>query len=35
MQIPYSTQQGIILVEQGILPQEQGILSAKAETFGG
>jgi hypothetical protein len=35
MQIPYSTEQGIILVEQGILAHEQGILSAKAETFGG
>jgi hypothetical protein len=25
MQIPYSTEQGIILAEQGILVQEQGI----------
>jgi hypothetical protein len=35
IQIPYSTEQGIILVEQGILAQEQGILSDKDETFGG
>ena len=31
MQIPYSMEQGIILVEQGILAQEQGILLAKTE----
>jgi hypothetical protein len=28
-QIPYATQQGIILAEQGILAGEQGILSAE------
>jgi hypothetical protein len=31
MQIPYSMEQGIILVEQGILAQEQGILLTKTE----
>ena len=31
MQIPYSTEQGIISAEQGILAQEQGILSGKIE----
>jgi hypothetical protein len=31
MQIPYSMEQGIILVEQGNLAQEQGILLAKTE----
>jgi hypothetical protein len=31
MQIPYSMEQGIILVEQGIPAQEQGILLAKPE----
>jgi hypothetical protein len=28
-EIPYATEQGIILAEQGILAQEQGILPAK------
>jgi hypothetical protein len=31
MQIPYSTEQGIISAEQGILAQEQGILPGKIE----
>jgi hypothetical protein len=35
MQIPYSTEQGIILAEQGILAQEQGISSAKTEIING
>jgi hypothetical protein len=32
-QIPYSTEQGIILAEQGILAQEQGILPRKTENI--
>jgi len=35
MQIPYSTEQGIISAEQGILAQEQGISSAKTEIIAG
>jgi hypothetical protein len=35
MQIPYSTEQGIISTEQGILEQEQGISSAKTEIITG
>ena len=35
MQIPYSTEQGIIFAEQGILAPEQGILSAKIEMIAG
>jgi hypothetical protein len=31
MQIPYSTEQGIILPEQGILAEEQGILRARSD----
>ena len=31
MRIPYSSEQGIILVKQGILEREQGILSAGIE----
>jgi hypothetical protein len=31
MQIPYSTEQGIISAEQGILAQEQGISPAKSD----
>jgi hypothetical protein len=34
-QIPYSMEQGIILVEQGILAQEQGILPAGSEIITG
>jgi hypothetical protein len=34
-QIPYSTEQGIILAEQGILPQEQGISTGKNEIIAG
>ena len=30
-EIPYVTEQGIILEEQGILTQEQGILPTKSE----
>jgi len=35
MQIPYLTEQGIILAEQGILAQEQGISPAKTEIISG
>jgi hypothetical protein len=35
MQIPYSMEQGIILVEQGIPAQEQGILLAKPKFIAG
>jgi hypothetical protein len=35
MQIPYSTEQGIILAEQGILAREQRILSAGIERIAG
>jgi hypothetical protein len=35
MQIPYSTEQGIILAEQGILVLEQGILPDKIEIIPG
>jgi hypothetical protein len=35
MQIPYSTEQGIIFAKQGILSQEQGILSAGIEIIAG
>jgi hypothetical protein len=31
MQIPYSTEHGIISAEQGILTKEQGILPAKSD----
>ena len=34
-QIPYATEQGIILAEQGILVQEQGILLIKSEIIAG
>jgi hypothetical protein len=34
-QIPYATEQGIILAEQGILVQEQGILPIKSEIITG
>ena len=34
-QIPYVTDQGIILAEQGILVQEQGILPIKSEIITG
>ena len=33
VQIPYSTEQGIILAEHGILAQEQGILSAELQSL--
>jgi hypothetical protein len=35
MQIPYSTEQGIISAEQGILALEQGILPGKIEIIAG
>jgi hypothetical protein len=35
MQIPNSTEQGIISAEQGILAQEQGILPGKIELIAG
>jgi hypothetical protein len=35
MQIPYSTEQGIISMEQGILAQEQGISPTKIEIIAG
>ena len=34
-QIPYVTEQGIILAEQGIVMQEQGILPIKSEIITG
>jgi hypothetical protein len=34
-QIPYATEQGIILAEQGILVEEQGILPIKSEIITG
>ena len=34
-QIPYSTEQGIILAEQGILTREQGVLPTRAEVIVG
>jgi hypothetical protein len=34
-QIPYATEQEIILAEQGILAQEQGIVRAKIEIIAG
>jgi hypothetical protein len=35
MQIPYTTEQGIISAEQGIFAREQGILSAGVELITG
>jgi hypothetical protein len=35
MQIPYSTEQGIIFAKQGILSQEQGIFRARIEIIAG
>jgi hypothetical protein len=34
-QIPYATEQGIILAEQGTLVQEQGIFPVKSEIITG
>jgi hypothetical protein len=35
MQIPYSTEQGIISAEQGILAREQGISLARSKIIAG